>query len=474
MHDSTNPGETASGTAQPMKPWGDKVVVCNREDGLGERLRALCNAMAVAGFLGADFKFQWDAIPYHPELHAIQPAEDTFAADFVRDHRVDKIVAGDYAAMVFPPYTPATLHDLMNAPYKGIIMQQTGLHHVMDLRAQHDWPQRFRAAFDSLPFVPAVEAARQKALYARLPPRPVAVHLRAGDIVFGEHRFRGRFGAKVVTYPVAKHLIRQLIMEGDTPVIFGQDLVTCRYLAERFGGVLAADLLALGEVTALEAAVADIVLMSRCEGILAGNSGFALMAEALGTAVHVDPEALFTAAQTVDIITGDDDIDDAGTPVPDLQRAFAWFQAYRLAVGVRPAEDLLDMLAKAIRYDRHNAHYRIVRASVLMGQNRWKVAEQGIERLFEASWRPNRAMLDSPLYAMLPKGRGRMEEAAEVLDVVRRFARKPERPWSNFLLGMIAYANRDMKAAKAHFALSPAADPASPYRKQLPAGMTPL
>ncbi len=455
-------------------PWGDKVVVSNREDGLGERLRALCNAIAVANFLGADFRFEWDAIPFHPELHAIQPVEDTFEAGFVRDHHAAKVVSEEYAALVFPPYTPAKLCALMEAPYKGIIMQQTGLHHIMDLKAQPDWPQRFRQAFDSLPFVAPVEAARQRALTAELPAHPVALHLRSGDIVFGEHRFRGRFGAKVVTYPVAKRLIMDLMAEGKTPVIFGQDQVTCRYLAERYGAKLAVDILGLPEdATALQAALADIVLMSRCERILAGNSGFALMAEALDMAPHIDPDSLFTPEETADIIVHDDDIDDPATPVPDLQRAFAWFAAYRLAAEVKPPEELLAILGKAIRYDRRNAHYRMVRAAIFMAQNRGRSAEQELARLFEATWRPSQAMTDSPLYDMVPKGRGRLDEAAELLATIKTFAARGERPWSNFLLGMIAFGNRDPKGAKAYFARSPAAELGNPYRKTVPAGVLP-
>lgn len=454
-------------------PWGDKVVVSNREDGLGERLRALCNAIAVANFLGADFKFEWEAIPFHPELHAIQPVEDTFEAGFVRDHHAAKVVSDEYAALVFPRYTPAKLCALMEAPYKGIIMQQTGLHHIMDLSAQPDWPQRFRQAFDSLPFVAPVEAARQKALTAALPAHPVALHLRAGDIVFGEHRFRGRFGAKVVTYPVAKRLIVDLIAEGKTPVIFGQDLVTCRYLAERYGAKLAVDILDLGEATALQAALADIVLMSRCERILAGNSGFALMAEALDMAPHIDPDTLFTPAETADIIVNDDDIDDPATPVPDLQRAFAWFAAYRLSAEVKPPEELLAILAKAIRYDRRNAHYRMVRAALFMAQNRGRSAELELERMFEATWRPTQAMADSPLYKMLPKGAGRLEEAAELMATLKAFAARSGRPWANFLLGMIAYGNRDAKGAKAWFARSPLVDAENTYCKVVPAGVLP-
>ena len=455
-----------------VAPGGEgKYVVCNRTDGLGERLRALCNALAIAEFLGLGFKFSWPAgMKDHPQFHAVRPAEMTFAPDFVAAHQVESLAAADFTELVKARYTPDALRDLAAQSGHGLLVQRDDVREIMDVKAQPDWRQRFRRAFDSLPFCAGVEAAKDHALRLDMPPDCVAIHLRAGDIVFGEHRFRNLYSNKVVTYPVAKRLIGYLVEQGKYPLIFGQDAVTCNLLAERFGVRTAADWLGLPEADALEAAIADIVLMSRCERILAGNSGFALLAAGLSGATHDNPANLLPPEQTVELIMGDEDIDNPAVALPDLQRAFAFFTAYRLGARTAPDEDKLHMLARAIHYDRHNAFYRITKASEYVAQGRWKMAESEIERLFQTSYRPGTAMAASELYHMLPKGTARIAEMAPLMKTIAKLAARPDAPYANFLLGMVAMISRD-PAAAGFFARSPAADPANPYHKTLPAGL---
>ncbi len=460
-----------------VAPGGDgKYVVCNRTDGLGERLRAMCNAIAIAEFLGLGFRFSWPAgMKDHPQFHAVRPAEMTFSPDFVRAHRVDSLAAVDYAELAKARYTPDGLREMAAQSPHGLLVQRDDLREIMDMRAQPDWQPRFRRAFDSLPFCAGAEGARAHALTATMPPDCVAIHLRAGDIVFGEHRFRNLYSSKVVTYPVAKRLIAYLIEQGKYPLIFGQDAATCNLLAERFGVRTAAAWLGMGrseggEADALEAAIAEIVLMSRCERILAGNSGFALLAAGLSGVIHDNPVGLLTPEQTVALIVSDADLDDTSVALPDLQRAFAFFTAYRLGQKSAPAEDRLTMLGRAIHYDRHNAFYRITKACEYIGAGRWKMAEGELERLFQTSYRPGSAMTASELYRMLPQGKARINEMAPLMKTIARLAARPEAPYANFLLGMVAMISHD-PAAAGFIARSPAGDPANPYYKTLPAGL---
>ncbi len=447
-----------------------KYVVCNRTDGLGERLRALCNALAIAEFLGLGFKFSWPAgMKDHPQFHAVRPADMTFAADFVAAHQVE-IAPGDFSELTKARYTPDALRELAAQSPRGLLVQRDDIREIMDVKAQPDWRQRFRRAFDSLPFCDGAQNAKAHALTLDMPANCVAIHLRAGDIVFGEHRFRNLYSNKVVTYPVAKRLIGYLVEQGKYPLIFGQDSVTCNLLAQRFGVRTATDWLGMPDTDALEAAIADIVLMSRCERILAGNSGFALLAASLSGAVHDNPANLLPPAQTVELIMGDDEIDDTAVALPDLQRAFAFFTAYRLAAKTASSEEKLHMLGRAIHYDRHNAFYRITKACEYIAAGRWKMAESEIERLFQTSYPPRGAMTASELYHMLPPGKARIAEMAPLMKTINRLAARPDAPFANFLLAMTATIQRDPAAAD-FVARSPAADPANPYYKTLPPGL---
>lgn len=445
-----------------------KYVVCNRTDGLGERLRALCNAIAIADFLGLGFRFSWPAgMKDHPQFHAVRPAELTFTPAFVAAHKVDALTVGDYTELGRQRYTPDALREMAQESAHGLLVQRDDVREIMDMKAQPDWLVRFRKAFDRVPLCAGVEAAKARALALAMPEHCVAIHLRAGDIVYGEHRFRNLYSGKVVTYPVARRLIADLIQEGKYPLIFGQDAVTCQLLADSFGVRTAAAWLDMDGEDALEAAVAEIMLMSRCERILAGSSGFALLAAALTGVPHVNPASLFTPAETVALIRQDDHIDDPSVAVPDPQRAFAFFTAYRLGQAGLSSEDKLAVLGRAIHYDRHNAFYRITKACEYVAAGRWRMAEDEMERLFQTSYKPGKAMAESELYRMLPLGKARIQEMAPLMKTIGRLAARPDTPYANFLLGMVAVTKRDGDPA-VFFARSPAGDPASPYHKTLP------
>ena len=98
------------------------------------------------------------------------------------------------------------------------------------------------------------------------------------------------------------------------------------------------------------------------------------------------------------------------------------------------------------------------------------MAEGELERLFQTSYRPGTAMTASELYHMLPQGKARIAEMAPLMKAVAKLAARPETPYANFLLGMVAMISRD-PAAAGYYARSPAGDPANPYHRSLPAGL---
>ena len=59
------------------------AVVARRWDGLGGRLNAIINAMALASALDAEFRFAWPGGPSSPGV-----AEELFSADFLSAHAI--------------------------------------------------------------------------------------------------------------------------------------------------------------------------------------------------------------------------------------------------------------------------------------------------------------------------------------------------------------------------------------------------
>src|SRR5688500_4351603 len=75
--------------ARPSAPE-PKHVISRRNDGLGERLNSLLNAMRLAEILDVDFRFNWPLGPVGKDPHhAIVPPEEFFSADFLAAHLVE-------------------------------------------------------------------------------------------------------------------------------------------------------------------------------------------------------------------------------------------------------------------------------------------------------------------------------------------------------------------------------------------------
>ena len=114
-----------------------------------------------------------------------------------------------------------------------------------------------------------------------------------------------------------------LLSEGKTPVLFGQDQVSCRLIAEQRDVVLASGLMASSD-DGLALALAEIVLMSRCEEIYAGSSGFARLAAAISGQEMRARTAGLSKARMIAAIKDDPDMAD-DSPLPALQKAFGQY-----------------------------------------------------------------------------------------------------------------------------------------------------
>ncbi len=63
-----------------------KVFYSNRTDGLGERLRALLNAMMMAKLFGGDYRFSWSGTKAGNQFHATEKVNEIFSDAFIQEH----------------------------------------------------------------------------------------------------------------------------------------------------------------------------------------------------------------------------------------------------------------------------------------------------------------------------------------------------------------------------------------------------
>jgi hypothetical protein len=378
-----------------------RLFSASRTDGLGERLRALLNARVLAEHFGGRFGFLWGEMTKGTELdhHSVAPVSETFSPDFIAAHHLDRQsldrmqtmslgMAMQVQAMAgaFPSDVDAIEVSQGNLSGQGVV-----------LPPGTDLTTLYRRAWDSLPFVPALEEARRLAETVSFPARAAAIHLRAGDIVYGHHRLTDRFHCKVCAYPIVEEVIRNQIRDGFTPVLFGQDFALCRYLRDRHGALLATDL-AVGQVfDKTQQAIFDVSLMSRCERIFAEDSGFASLATWIAGTERSLPLFDYRADQKVALIEAAIFADKSSADVSPQQRAFACRNAFVVSGIHFPTEPRFQrLLDHAREMDPENDFYSFVQAVASYASGDTKTAEAMIGVLLSGKRRFQYPLMNKP------------------------------------------------------------------------------
>jgi hypothetical protein len=350
--------------ADALTATQDKTVfLANRSDGLGERLRAVLNAMQIAHVTGGAFRFSWQ-----PRLagarvnHAVENAEDMFSHDFLdRHHLPPEHLAGarlgglsDQSRYLAQDKAPEADFIVLG---QNALVEQAG-----ELNQNYYLAGKQQPYFDAIRFSDDLETARKLALAAPLPEDVTALHLRAGDIVYGRHRFANRFISKVCPYPIAIRIIEDIAEKGGKVLIFGQDPELIAYLRATHDILTISDLEVPEGFSDVQQALFEICLMMRCRDIIAGSSGFAAVAAAIRGIELTDPYHLYARDVALGTIERYADRDDG---VPDLQKAFAYKAMFRFTGHSLPPEDGVRIARKALAHDPVNDFYAVALAAHL-------------------------------------------------------------------------------------------------------------
>ena len=322
-----------------------------RRDGLGQRLRLILEAMHLADLLGAGYRFAWEGEKV--EHHAVPRAADLFQPEYLTAHVLDG-PPRNLVTIDRPAESLAALREAAEGTEGWLMHSGTALKSLpSEVRATE--PGGYRRLFDRIGFIPPIPDAIAAADRIDLPADAVAIHLRAGDIIYGKFRFTDHFTSKVVCLPVARRMIDTLIAEGRQVVLFSQDPAVSDLIRETPGVTIAADHTAHLE-SAIEKALFEVVLMSRCDLIYAGNSAFPILAGLIGDRSVRRPNAYFTNAEQARIIGQDLALGRCNAD-PPLQIAFTAWSAAHLQAW-HPAE-AIPRLQTAIRHDPVNGFYRL-------------------------------------------------------------------------------------------------------------------
>lgn len=257
--------------------------LAERTDGLGERLRAIVNAVFLADRFDTKYFFDWKTkTGKQAGYHAICSIGELFEASYLGDHAVslnEKELRNkvEIQADSLEKY----LHAQKSISNIIVKVHQGPLYRYLPSLKRELQNKGLARSFQSIQFTSPMREAINCAASVSVATSCIAVHLRAGDIVYGRQGLHARFLDKVIPYQLAGELISRLVSNGDLVLLFGQDKQLINYLIQKYGVYAASTLLPSDLYDPTQQALAEIILMSRCRAIFSGSSGFSQLASSL-------------------------------------------------------------------------------------------------------------------------------------------------------------------------------------------------
>ena len=271
----------------------NRIFVAQRNDGLGERLRAIINAMACAEIFGGEFKFCWQSNLKNNKWHSVKSADEIFSKDFIDKYHLSDPVRNDVKPInsfsaVSDVGAYACETSLLTPEFFGRFGSDTLKNYMASVRK----------SFESIKFSESIQIVINEAKSIQLAPNAVALHLRAGDIIFGNFTLNLSYVQKVVPLSIACDLIETLKKDHKQVILVGEDQSVLAYLRDHYDNVELASELEVRQLDQVEKSFFDMVLMGRCSCIYAGSSGFAAAASMLYGASLRSLESTYSVEQS--------------------------------------------------------------------------------------------------------------------------------------------------------------------------------
>lgn len=325
------------------------IFVVSRQDGLGNRLRAILNAIILSKAYGVDYKFIWEErIGRAKEHNVIEPAENVFDHDFISNHIVSSVNKSNEVRLQNYLKKDFPLIDGESAYIVEAHHAVGRFSHEIDSRNFITQHEAFRAVGFSVP-VKSVLFDKQLKISSDF----IAIHVRGGDIVYGNHKPNMEtFYAKATPWPLVMHACEKIKAMGFKPLLICQDLIAEKYFNKVDGAAFASEFKIGKNYNDLLDAFADIKLMSQCAKIIAPNSGFSTLASFLNDAERIE----LTEFVGKNVIMTDDDINDVALVCKE-QAAYCYLCLSLADEANNDFEGALSKVVRSMFFDDENLFF---------------------------------------------------------------------------------------------------------------------
>lgn len=355
----------------------------NRTDGMGERLRAMLNALLLSEKIGGDFKFTWQT--KNRDFHATQEKNLIFSKSFQSEHLIE---GKEFTGMqLYPLQKLASFNKNQERVYDGFLVQQNKISTILPYPYIDFSRDEYKKAFNSIGFSEGMQSAKNHAESIPLTNKVAAIHIRAGDIVFGQFRWQPIFYNKIIPIFLIESTIQLLIDDGFNVIIFGQDDDFCNYLANKYKILYSKNFLRRN-YNESQIALFDVVLMSRCHVVTAGSSGFATLAGWIGVAEQYDGYQYFPNLE--DKLTKFSEFLESNAGLLYANEVHPFIKSFSIIQFVYRFRKSLSLsikincLERCVNLDEENLFYKIFLLSLYYKDNKIKEGDLYLERQLEA------------------------------------------------------------------------------------------
>jgi hypothetical protein len=376
-------------------------VVSNRNDGLGCRLEAVVRGAYLAKVLNCDFKVRWSDQILGPGAefsgqqdiagqavlgHSVESPYEIFSKDFVDTSFENGVLRNVSNASSEKNLSAAELHQpsLQNEP--GVLYAPGGTFKIsfnkyLAPNTAFGYPE----IFEELSFSDQIQSAINAARAVDLDDKTAALHIRSGDIVFGEYRKQGpRFMEKALSVHLAMMALEHLREEGYQVILFGEDSGALQSLKEMYPNVLVANDFNNGRYSGAAGAFFDIIFMSRTNLTWAANSGFSRFANDIShTNVLQNIHKIFDPAEKIRFL--ETRIEETKGIFHPLQYAFSLWNLYCKCPDLT-FDRRIELLDEIREIDPKNPVYDIEKVCTFLSHGKELEAEVFLKKILLEGW----------------------------------------------------------------------------------------
>ncbi|MCH5322406.1 MAG: discoidin domain-containing protein [Helicobacter sp.] len=372
-------------------------VISGRPDGLGMRIGATILALYIAKKTGLKFMLSWPNSTDTDHMGALPNVtgnisyageilhdNEVFEEDFLKKHLIQEKTRfyGDDFSLSDLQTKPKELFKRKYGGICGTYPNFKGFDEAQKEQCLKELSQCYKEIKWSCKCLDILNEVEK--CFKNLNDNFIALHIRGGDVVYGNFRIAPNvwLGARFFPYEIALEIALKELENGNNILIFGQDFQSNQKLENYLNAynpnknlkIFSVDSLLSQNYANAERSFFEINLMSKASKIYAtGGSAFSRAASLIsGKEILVSFYTLYSAQELYDIMLKNIDI----LSLSKYQKAFSYYQIFMFSRRLNQALDLsLEFVKRALEFDNENDGFRVAIMDILFQQNQYEEIE---------------------------------------------------------------------------------------------------